>query len=73
MHRGEVVFAASNQGVDRLGECMFRNGILTLEQLRDAEQRWAPSERIGNQAPERRGRLVRLAGIGEPHFTSHAD
>ena len=73
MHRGEVVFAASNQGVDRLGECRFRNGMLTLEQLRDAEQRWTPSERIGNQAPERRGRLVRLAWIGELHFTPHTD
>ncbi|MDP6980188.1 MAG: DUF4388 domain-containing protein [Myxococcota bacterium] len=37
LHRGEVVFAASNQGVDRLGECLFRSGILTLEQLKDAE------------------------------------
>ena len=47
LHRGEVVFAASNQGVDRLGECMFRSGVLTLEQLRDAERRWTPSARLG--------------------------
>lgn len=47
LHRGEVVFASSNQGVDRLGECMFRSGALTLEQLRDAEKRWNPNARLG--------------------------
>ncbi|MBW2295181.1 MAG: DUF4388 domain-containing protein [Deltaproteobacteria bacterium] len=53
LHRGEVVFAASNQGVDRLGECLFRSGILTLEQLRDAEKRWSPNHRLGKVLVER--------------------
>lgn len=53
LHRGEVVFAASNQGVDRLGECLFRSGILTLEQLQDAERRWSPNARLGKILVER--------------------
>ncbi len=53
LHRGEVVFAASNQGVDRLGECLFRSGILTLEQLKDAERRWNPNARLGKILVER--------------------
>jgi hypothetical protein len=32
---------------------MFRNGMLTLEPLRDAEQRGTPSERIGKVLVER--------------------
>ena len=44
---GEVVFAASNQRVDRLGECLLRAGVLTLEQLREAERRFTPPERFG--------------------------
>jgi len=46
-HRGEVVFAASNQRVDRLGECLLRAGTLTLAQLREAEARWTPEARLG--------------------------
>ncbi|MCP5043545.1 MAG: DUF4388 domain-containing protein [bacterium] len=53
LHRGEVVFAASNQGVDRLGECLFRIGILSLEQLRDAERQWSPNARLGKILVER--------------------
>jgi hypothetical protein len=53
LHRGEVVFAASNQGVDRLGECLFRSGTITLEQLRDAEKRWDPKARLGKVLVER--------------------
>lgn len=47
LHRGEVVFAASNQRVDRLGECLLRAGVLTLDQLREAERRFTPPERFG--------------------------
>ena len=47
LHRGEVVFAASNQRVDRLGECLLRAGVLTLEQLREAERRFTPPARFG--------------------------
>ena len=51
--RGEVVFAASNQRVDRLGECLLRAGVISLEQLREAEERHAPSERFGKALVER--------------------
>jgi hypothetical protein len=47
LSRGEVVFAASNQRVDRLGECLLRAGVITLEQLREAERRFSPGERFG--------------------------
>jgi hypothetical protein len=47
LSRGEVVFAASNQRVDRLGECLLRAGVLSLEQLREAERRFLPPERFG--------------------------
>jgi hypothetical protein len=47
LNRGEVVFAASNQRVDRLGECLLRAGVLTLDQLREAERRFTPPERFG--------------------------
>jgi len=47
LNRGEVVFAASNQRVDRLGECLLRAGVLTLEQLREAERRFTPPDRFG--------------------------
>jgi hypothetical protein len=47
IHRGEVVFATSNQRVDRLGESLLRAGALSLEQLREANDRWRPSTRFG--------------------------
>lgn len=47
LNRGEVVFAASNQRVDRLGECLLRAGVLTLDQLREAERRFTPPDRFG--------------------------
>jgi hypothetical protein len=53
LHRGEVVFAASNQMVDRLGECLLRAGVLNLEQLREAERCFAPPMRFGKVLVER--------------------
>jgi hypothetical protein len=53
LSRGEVVFAASNQRVDRLGECLLRAGVISLAQLREAEQRHAPPERFGKALVER--------------------
>jgi hypothetical protein len=53
LHRGEVVFAASNQMVDRLGECLLRAGVLNLEQLREAERCFAPPTRFGKVLVER--------------------
>jgi hypothetical protein len=46
-HRGEVVFAASNQRIDRLGHSLLRAGVLSLEQLRDAERSFRSGERFG--------------------------
>jgi hypothetical protein len=53
LHRGEVVFATSNQRVDRLGECLLRAGVITLEQLREAERRFTPPDRFGKALVER--------------------
>jgi hypothetical protein len=53
LHRGEVVFASSNQRVDRLGECLLRAGVITLEQLREAERRFNPPDRFGKTLVER--------------------
>ena len=47
LHRGEVVFATSNLKVDRLGECLLRAGVVTLEQLREAERLHTPPARFG--------------------------
>jgi hypothetical protein len=44
---GEVVFASSNQAVDRLGECLLRSGAITLEELRAAERVFKPGDRFG--------------------------
>lgn len=46
-HRGEVVFASSNQLVDRLGESLLRAGVLNLEQLREAQRCFSLADRMG--------------------------
>ena len=53
LHRGEVVFASSNQMTDRLGECLLRAGVLRLEQLREAERCFSPGARFGKVLVER--------------------
>ena len=53
LHKGEVVFAHSNQRVDRIGECLLRAGVISLEQLRDAERCFSPPERFGKVLVER--------------------
>jgi hypothetical protein len=53
LHKGEVVFARSNQRVDRLGECLLRAGVISLEQLREAERRFSPPTRFGKVLVER--------------------
>ena len=53
MSRGEVVFAASNQRIDRLGHSLVRAGALSLEQLRDAERGYRRGERFGKALVER--------------------
>lgn len=52
-HRGEVVFAASNQRIDRLGHSLVRSGVLSLEQMRDAERGYRHGERFGKVLVER--------------------
>jgi hypothetical protein len=52
-HRGEVVFASSNQMVDRLGECLLRAGVLSLDQLREAQRCFRPPARFGKVLVER--------------------
>ena len=53
LHKGEVVFAGSNQQVDRLGECLLRAGVISLEQLREAERCFSPPTRFGKVLVER--------------------
>jgi hypothetical protein len=50
---GEVIFASSNQAVDRLGECLLRSGAITLEELREAEREFKPGDRFGRALVER--------------------
>jgi hypothetical protein len=53
LHKGEVVFARSNQRVDRLGECLLRAGVISLEQLRETERCFSPPTRFGKVLVER--------------------
>jgi hypothetical protein len=53
LYKGEVVFAHSNQRVDRLGECLLRAGVISLEQLREAERCFSPPTRFGRVLVER--------------------
>jgi len=53
LHQGEVVFAASNQSVDRLGECLLRIGAIGLAQLREARSVYAPPGLFGKVLVER--------------------
>lgn len=53
LHRGEVVFAASNQQVDRLGECLLRSGSITLDQHREAQRAYSPAHKYGKVLVER--------------------
>lgn len=53
MHRGEVVFAASNQRIDRLGHSLLRAGAISLDELRDAERGYRSGERLGKILVER--------------------
>ena len=53
LNRGEVVFATSNQAVDRLGQCLLRSGVITPEQFREARRAYSPPERFGKVLVER--------------------
>ncbi len=47
LDRGEVIFATSNQMVDRLGQCLLRAGIITPDQFREARDAFKPGRRFG--------------------------
>jgi hypothetical protein len=53
LHRGEVVFAASNQRIDRLGHSLLRTGAISLDEMRDAERSYRSGERFGKILVER--------------------
>ncbi len=55
LHRGEVVFATSNQPYDRLGECLMRSGVLTPRQLEEAVKAY--------RAPAQFGRILIERGV----------
>jgi hypothetical protein len=47
LHRGEVIFATSNQRVDRLGEFLVRAGALTQAQKQEADATYRPHAPFG--------------------------
>ncbi len=53
LNHGEVVFATSNQMVDRLGQCLLRAGAITPEQFRDARNAFKSGTRFGKILVER--------------------
>jgi hypothetical protein len=53
LHRGEVVFAASNQNFDRLGNCLLRVGGITADQFDEARAAYRPPGHFGKILVER--------------------
>ncbi len=53
LHRGEVIFATSNQKFDRLGECLVRSGAITPEQFAEALKAYTPACQFGKVLVER--------------------
>jgi len=53
LHRGEVVFATSNQKYDRLGENLVRSGAISPEQFSEAEKAYKPGGPFGKILVER--------------------
>jgi hypothetical protein len=53
LHRGEVVFATSNQSFDRLGETLLRVGMITPDQFDAARRSYSPASRFGRILVER--------------------
>jgi hypothetical protein len=47
LHAGEVVFATSNQRVDRLGECLLRSGAINAAQRMEADKAYQPPSPFG--------------------------
>ena len=53
LHAGEVVFAASNQPIDRLGESLVRSGVLGIVEHQKANAAYAPPGHFGRFLVER--------------------
>jgi hypothetical protein len=53
LHRGEVVFAASNQNFDRLGNCLLRVGEISAAQFEEARAAYRPPGHFGKVLVER--------------------
>lgn len=53
LHRGEVIFAASNQNFDRLGNCLLRSGRISVDQLTEATGAYRPPGHFGKILVER--------------------
>jgi hypothetical protein len=53
---GKIIFATSSDPDDRLGECLLRDDIITLDQLQRAASRYRPGKRLGTV-------LVEIAAI----------
>lgn len=53
LHRGEVVFAASNQPFDRLGNCLLRAGTITAQQFEEAGSAYRAPGHFGKILVER--------------------
>jgi hypothetical protein len=53
LHRGEVVFASSNQVVDRLGEWLLRTGTISTDQHREAKRAYSATAQFGKILVER--------------------
>ena len=47
LHAGEVVFATSNQRIDRLGDCLLRAGVISIEQQLEAARAYKPPSPFG--------------------------
>ncbi len=53
LHRGEVIFATSNQKFDRLGDCLVRSGLITPAQFTEALNAYTPKSQFGRILVER--------------------
>jgi hypothetical protein len=53
LHAGEVVFASSNQNIDRLGESLVRAGVISNEDFRSASAAYRPPGQFGRFLVER--------------------
>src|SRR5687767_14615920 len=53
LHAGEVVFASSNQKIDRLGESLVRAGVISTEDFNSASAAYRPPGQFGRFLVER--------------------